>query len=159
MNPESASYMLNQVEYALNDGWSPDPLPRAIHRRAFERLLRRLLAFPRRPAVTLLMIHNFENECAPLRVSENLSAQPKRSGCRRQCQSTLITQPVRPILVHTLMLSACSPFGQRPYSWFRPRWITTWASLCSTTHWRTSSGGQENNNKIIRSSVYICLYV
>lgn len=117
--------MLNQVEYALNDGWSPDPLPRAIHRRAFERLLRRLLAFPRRPAVTLLMIHNFENECAPLRVSENLPAQPKRSGCGRQRQRTLTTQPVQHILVHMLMLSACLTFGYHPYSWFWPWWITS----------------------------------
>lgn len=54
-----------QVEYALNDGWSPEPLPQAIHRRAFERLLRRLLTCPRRPAVVPLMFHNFENGCAP----------------------------------------------------------------------------------------------
>lgn len=48
-----------QVEYALNDGYIGGDIDNPL-RRSFERLIRQLLVFPKRPAVVLLMFSSAE---------------------------------------------------------------------------------------------------
>ena len=52
-----------QVEFALNDGCRSESFDNPL-RRSFERLLRRLLVFPNRPAIVLFMFSSFKKSCA-----------------------------------------------------------------------------------------------
>jgi len=68
------------VEFNVNDGFEPEwcqQLPCKVEygginnvlRRAYERLLRKLLMLPRRPAVVMLQTFDYSKRCAPMHPS------------------------------------------------------------------------------------------